>query len=245
MYDLVQKYPNLDFSEILPNLSKEQKAELLTLSCLKKNPTKKLQVLAAHHLFSMLDGNPFSIKTVATFYKNPNVAYNDLLGIYERLLDTNEEQVDKYGGEENALATQKSKIHDAAVRRIETRRKGIQAILEVLQERSGDEQLSAISLFFFLGCFEMGLIKDALYYIWPNEELDNNLYLLKRLGVLEIGAPRVTLTALLTNYVSGTQFKHCERTLMKELCSFYETEIMWMIFDCDVPIDEETLRSAQ
>ena len=32
---------------------------------------------------------------------------------------------------------------------------------------------------------------------------------------------------------------------MKELCSFYETEIMWMIFDCDVPIDEETLRCAQ
>ena len=32
---------------------------------------------------------------------------------------------------------------------------------------------------------------------------------------------------------------------MKELCSFYETEIMWMIFDCDVPIDEETLRYAQ
>ena len=45
-----------------------------------------MQVLAAHDLFTQLNGTPYSIKTIAAFYKNPNVAHNDLLGIYERLI---------------------------------------------------------------------------------------------------------------------------------------------------------------
>ena len=44
-------------------------------------------MLAAHDLFAQLDGNPFSIKTLASFYKNRNVANNTLLGLYKRLVE--------------------------------------------------------------------------------------------------------------------------------------------------------------
>lgn len=50
-----------------------------------------MQVLAAHDLFTQLNGTPYSIKTIAAFYKNPNVAHNDLLGIYERLISIDED----------------------------------------------------------------------------------------------------------------------------------------------------------
>lgn len=60
---------------------------MFSLQSLKDNPEKRKQVLAAHDLFAQLDGNPFSIKTLASFYKNPNVANNNLLGLYKRLVE--------------------------------------------------------------------------------------------------------------------------------------------------------------
>lgn len=37
-------------------------------------------------MFNQLNGNPYSIATLAAFYKNPFVDDNDLAGIYGRLV---------------------------------------------------------------------------------------------------------------------------------------------------------------
>ena len=51
-----------------------------------KLPQKRRQALAAHDLFTIIGGNPFLIKTAASFYKNIYVA-NDLIGVYEKLTE--------------------------------------------------------------------------------------------------------------------------------------------------------------
>ena len=52
-------------------------------------------MLAAHDLFSLLDGNPFAIKTAASLYKNSFLTNaTDLIGVYERLRDENEDSDD-------------------------------------------------------------------------------------------------------------------------------------------------------
>ena len=50
----------------------------------------RIQILSQHDLFHQLNGNPYSISTLAAFYKNPFVENNDLVGIYQRLLNTSE-----------------------------------------------------------------------------------------------------------------------------------------------------------
>ena len=49
---------------------------------------KRISVLAAHDFFQQLFGNPYSIQTLAAFYKNPLVEGNDLVGIYKRLVSS-------------------------------------------------------------------------------------------------------------------------------------------------------------
>ena len=39
-------------------------------------------------MFDQLNGNPYSIATLAAFYKNPFVEDNDLAGIYKRLVSS-------------------------------------------------------------------------------------------------------------------------------------------------------------
>ena len=39
-------------------------------------------------MFNQLNGNPYSIATLAAFYKNPFVEDNDLAGIYRRLVSS-------------------------------------------------------------------------------------------------------------------------------------------------------------
>ena len=50
----------------------------------------RIKVLSQHDLFHQLNGNPYSISTLAAFYKNPFVEDNDLVGIYKRLLNSSE-----------------------------------------------------------------------------------------------------------------------------------------------------------
>ena len=61
-----------------------------------------------------------------------------------------------------------------------------------------------MSLFYFLGSFENGLSKESLQFTWPDDYLDEHLYLLTKLGVIDPGAPRVTLSALMNKYVAST-----------------------------------------
>ena len=59
-----------------------------------------------------------------------------------------------------------------------------------------------LSLFYFLGSFEVGLSEQALKSIWPsNVQLDEHIFLLQRLGVLENFAPRLTVNPLLAKFV--------------------------------------------
>ena len=91
----------------------------------------------------------------------------------------------------------------------------------------------------------MGLSDRALKYIWPgNAKLEEKICLLKRLGVLEIGVPRHTINPLLTKFVTKTNFQHCDRTLMQELCSFYEIELFEQVLNCEAIFDEATLKAA-
>ena len=44
-------------------------------------------MLAAHELFrNLLNGNQYSITTMAAFYKNPFMEGNDLKGIYQKII---------------------------------------------------------------------------------------------------------------------------------------------------------------
>ena len=58
------------------------------LSVLKSDRETRVKVLSAHDLFKQLNGNPYSISTLAAFYKNPFVEENDLVGIYRRLISS-------------------------------------------------------------------------------------------------------------------------------------------------------------
>ena len=80
-------------------------------------------------MFEQLDGNPYSIKTIAAFYRNPHVTNNDLKGIYQRLRD-----LEKH--EEDLSLSSRRNMADAAKRRVETRRKGIEAVLCLLSDQS-------------------------------------------------------------------------------------------------------------
>lgn len=227
VHDLVKSYPKVNFKEVSPDMSEEDAAKLQELQTLKRSPQKRILLLAAHDLFQQLDGNPYSIKTIAAFYRNPHVTNNDLKGIYQRLSD-----LEKH--EEDLSISSRRTMADAARRRVETRRKGIEAVLDLLTERSSsssDTQLGALSLFYFLGCFDQGLTDETLHALWPGHQLDENLYFLKRLGVLEIGAPRLTLNRLLQKYVANTKFQSCEWTLMSALCSHYLGGVLHDVYD--------------
>ena len=130
VYQLVEKYPCFDFKNVLPGITDEKERQLTSLDSLKKNPNLRKQVLSAHDLFTQFDGNPYSIKTIASFYKNPNIARNDLLGIYERLLEPNEDSDNlslTKRTDNNALIKSRTKtvIQDALTRRNEVHRKCI------------------------------------------------------------------------------------------------------------------------
>ena len=56
------------------------------LQTLKNDRKKRLLALSNHDLFKQFNGNPYSISTLASFYKNPFVEDNDLVGIYKRLV---------------------------------------------------------------------------------------------------------------------------------------------------------------
>ena len=56
------------------------------LKVLGKNRDTRIQVLSKHDMFTQLNGNPYSIATMAAFYKNPFVEDNDLAGVYGRLV---------------------------------------------------------------------------------------------------------------------------------------------------------------
>ena len=56
------------------------------MQTLKNDRKKRLLALSNHDLFKQFNGNPYSISTLASFYKNPFVEDNDLVGIYKRLV---------------------------------------------------------------------------------------------------------------------------------------------------------------
>ena len=85
----------------------------------------------------------------------------------------------------------------------------------------------------------MGLSYKALKFIWPgNAKLEEKICLLKRLGVLEVGVPLHSVNPLLTKFVRKTNFEHCNRTLMQELCSFYENGLFEQVLNFDAIFDE-------
>ena len=111
-------------------------------------------VLAAHDLFTRLRGNPYIIKAFAAFYDNPFVERADLTGIYNRLLSLDDRR--------------NSEILEMEENQVKTQAKGIEAYLKFLNEQhSPDDMYSTLSLFYFLGCFEMGINEEALCSIWP------------------------------------------------------------------------------
>ena len=81
------------------------------LTALRKDRDTRVLVLSRHDLFKQLNGNPYSINTLAAFYKNPFVEDNDLTGIYRRLVQSDFYQSSMSGDNEqdggNELGTQK------------------------------------------------------------------------------------------------------------------------------------------
>ena len=138
----------------------------------------------------------------------------------------------------------RGEIVDTRKRRNEARLRAIQAILDVLHDKSNANQHNVLSLFYFLGSFENGLSKESLQLTWPDGSLEEHLYLLTKLGVTDPSAPRLTLSPLMTKYIAGTKFKYCDETLMKQLCHFYENGLLAQFFKYDTPIEEDTLREA-
>ena len=62
--------------------------------------------------------------------------------------------------------------------------KTIEATLNLLKEKSSGSGLGAIDLFYFLGCFSCGISYECLQSLWPDNSLEDCLYLFEKLGLL-------------------------------------------------------------
>ena len=243
VYELIEAYPNVDLSRVLgqqaDELNESEKKDLFSLNYLIKHPQKRLHVLAAHDLFFQLAGNPYSIKTIAAFYRNPFVDDSSLKGIYERLIELNK-HID---GESDSIHERKAenrpivRLKEVATVRAEVKQRSIEAILKFLTEKSDNTQVSALSLFYFLGCFEAGICEATLTSLMPSKQLSDSLFLLKRMGTIDSQASRLSLSRLLQKFVAATKFTSCEVSLMTALCAYYEREILAEIYDQSMPKD--------
>ena len=109
--------------------------------------------------------------------------------------------------------------------RTEAQVKTIEATLSVLKEKSTTSMLDCQDLFYFLGCFSNGVSYECLQSIWPNNSLDESLYLFQRLGLLDTTTTRKTLNRFLTKFVVKSEFENLNPTLMTLLCKYY-TELL-------------------
>lgn len=91
----------------------------------------------------------------------------------------------------------------------------MQAIELSLEERSGSAEIGCIDLFYLLGTFKKGLTYETLKKIWPNDQLDENLHLFEKFGLLESYQTRRTLNQNATQFV---QCSHkCVNTTLMDL----------------------------
>ena len=119
-------------------------------------------------------------------------------------------------------------------KRIEAQMKTIEATVILLKQKSGATQLGALDLFYFLGSFSNGISYDSLSKIWPNNSLDESLYLFEKLGLLDMSTPRKTLNRFLTNFVETSNFEHLNPILMTLIIKHY-TELLESLHNRDVP----------
>lgn len=121
--------------------------------------------------------------------------------------------------------------------RTEAQIKTIEATLSVLKEKSSTTQLGCLDLFYFLGCFSSGVSHECLQSIWPNNSLDDSLYLFQRLGLMDTSVQRKTLNRFLTKFVIKSDFENLNPTLMTLLCKYY-TDLLEKLHNLDVPFED-------
>ena len=94
-------------------------------------------------------------------------------------------------------------------------------MLNFLKEQQSQEpQFSTLSLFYLLGCFEIGISEDAILSIWP--DWSKEIPVLRRMGIIDYSSKkRLTLTRILHKYVVETNFSDCEQVQMMALCSYF------------------------
>ena len=119
-------------------------------------------------------------------------------------------------------------------KRIEAQMKTIEATVILLKQKSGATQLGALDLFYFLGCFSNGIAYESLSKIWPNNTLDESLYLFEKLGLLELSSTRKSLNRFLTNFVETSNFEHLNPILMTLIIKHY-TELLESLHNRNVP----------
>jgi len=112
---------------------------MLKLDSLDKSEETRIQVLASHDLFKRLNGNPYVIKALAAFYKNPFVHNADLKDIYHRLLKI-DENVEDYNPLTGSMKLRADELKSMTSKSVEVRGKGIEAVLSFLKEKSQDPQ---------------------------------------------------------------------------------------------------------
>ena len=98
---------------------------MIKLESLKRSKAEdRIRLLAAHDLFNRLEGDPYTIQAFAAFYTNQYVDNNDLMGIYNRLLELSDNSSLK-DDLAPAIRFQKKAIKNKAAKRLQVRGKGI------------------------------------------------------------------------------------------------------------------------
>ena len=168
-------------------------------------------------MFHQLNGDPYPIKTLAAFYKNPFAANYNLADLYRVYQESAQNQSVSYNSEIEVE------------RRAEVRAKNIEFIVTFLRKKSGASKFGALSLFHIIGCFKTtGISKEALNDLWPSKDLDEHLTLFERLGLLDSAqaSNRLTLNDFLQNFVACRKFAGCDPAIMKALCAYYQKYIL-------------------